>query len=738
MEELDNSALQDLVYETNGRNAFPKLFAESHFILETDDYEVTLENSFGATSGTEFQTTTKFTFNGTKKVYALCKGTILIQPSTISGLVNVILKPFKQPINELPIKFIIYRGLKKEDFFDEDNGNWVLTGDEETGTGLIKKIWKEFNQLYGETGLDEEPPILSSGYIGFPTSENPQNDLTKLIDSFFFKTSKTEIDEITGDPIEQNEISYELPIVQRGLHIGNAVDALGIDIVLNNGDYYIENDLNPFQFDLNYARSGNFSLDTDIGTTNFEKKLVRESCTQFIDIVAFYGLHCNGAGKVFIDDDIEEPLTNKDEIFELIEDCYRCTTQYLYIDAERQRSYNFYGNYQTSETELENLKIGTTTENTTEVVFGLSGWPIHMFSNGEKFAQLLTDYHPETVLYSHIGVLTTENETNFVKGENILPDEIDEEEILHYTKPIGFHFDQIEQNEEFENISSIVRVIYKGFRLPPIEEFNFEGEGTGIFHQLKEIDDVLGIINIIPFNTTNNDNECQKISDENTELIFDSYNKANISFGIIKICRTNDSILPNENDSFKRVTFETTLQEIYRNSGFVFQNAPIIESNTNMNLSSDLENNILYHPDFPYSLKSMIFTDYNFHVIKGLKLFDINQSGSYKLILGIGNDELVSFISLLGQLEYKNPKWFFKDTTSTDEYYVSIEDVKYKVYDLLVLAENDEGQLQMISPEIPFKVYTIDNRIFFSEFYSKDIYLEMESYSIEFIPEVGI
>ena len=138
-------------------------------------------NSFGAVSPTSFQTTSTVTFSGSKDVYLACKGQVLLQPNTQDPTkVNLILKPFEQPIKGLPIKYIIYRGLMKSDFV---NSGGILEGSETTGTEFVQFLWKEFNQFYSSENTNQPAPAFDVSFIGFPSTTNPQTDTTKLIDT---------------------------------------------------------------------------------------------------------------------------------------------------------------------------------------------------------------------------------------------------------------------------------------------------------------------------------------------------------------------------------------------------------------------------------------------------------------------------------------------------------------------------------------------------------------------------
>ena len=102
----------------NGINVRPKLKCLSHFYLEDIGKinDQTHQLSFGAKSESEFRVTHSIEINSDCKIYSICKGQIMIQPNVDDeSKINLILKPFVQPISTLSIEYIIYRGLNKSD-----------------------------------------------------------------------------------------------------------------------------------------------------------------------------------------------------------------------------------------------------------------------------------------------------------------------------------------------------------------------------------------------------------------------------------------------------------------------------------------------------------------------------------------------------------------------------------------------------------------------------------------------
>lgn len=126
-ETISNTQTQQLTTTDNGRNVMPVLISDSHFFIESvgqNSFSQNNNQKFGAISTSQFRTTSKITFSGIKKIYAICQGQTFIVPQEGNpNKINLILRPYKQPIPELSIKYFVYRGLNKSDFFDSANSS---------------------------------------------------------------------------------------------------------------------------------------------------------------------------------------------------------------------------------------------------------------------------------------------------------------------------------------------------------------------------------------------------------------------------------------------------------------------------------------------------------------------------------------------------------------------------------------------------------------------------------------
>jgi len=443
-----------------GRNVSKDLMPASSFFIDANaSFIQAPANKFGITGSGEsstFRTTAKITYTG--NIFAVCQGFVLIQPNNSDpNKVNLILKPFSQPIKGLSIKYFIYRGLNRNSFFTAD-GKVVSSG---TLSEFITLIRKDFNEFYQKLNITV-PPFLAE-YIGYPSSDpnippNQQQKVTDLIDDYFFKTSQVE------NGIENAKGAYDLPIIPRGTHLGSVTGELGIDVVLDEGDYALENDPSPLQLNLGFARLSENILDPATVATVFQKKLLKESAANFMDIAAFYGMHAETKGKIYITPNTS--VKDKDAIFNLIKDFKTCNTFYLYIQSNRQRSYNYYENYKTAAG--SNIKIGEDGDNLQQQTFATETWPVKIFnatSYTKYFLSLLHDKNYRgNLFFMEVGKQKGKNKkNNFVVEEDYINFATNIQ--LDYTLPVEF---------EISGIASINRLVYLGANVSYVNNQNTE------------------------------------------------------------------------------------------------------------------------------------------------------------------------------------------------------------------------------------------------------------------------
>ncbi|MEJ5106117.1 hypothetical protein [Chryseobacterium sp. MYb328] len=695
--------------DSKGLNVRPDLLPESFFFLEKGQtFSQDTNGKFGA-NGTVFRTTSKVSLNGTGKIYTICQGQVFLQPcGGDSTKVNAILKPFNQPVKGLAIKYIVYRGLNRSDFFEGDLIKSTAT------TGFVDVIKKEFTGLYNMLGITVPP--FTAQHIGFPVGNSQSAD--DLIDDYFLKISKVQTTGTTTTEVDSKK-AFELPMIPRGTHLGNATGSVGIDIVLNEGDYTVANDPNPFKLNLAFARSADHVLDQAIGNTPFKKKLIKETATQFLDIAAFYGLHTQGKGKVHMSDN--SVLQTTEEIAGQISGFKTADTTYLYIQGSRQRSYNFYGN-QNLEGGTHNIKIGPTADNLSLEQFE-AGWPVkELVAQPLLVIQLTTDNNDAAAMYVKQGVLhaDTPNEDYFIRGKNLLQEEGNGVD-TNFTKPITFSLSKTSANK---TVASFVQLIYEGKTVKITSETPGPNPGDPVVstaYDLKDIDDIFGLINVTPKVQSKGGNELTYVIDQNL-LLIDFENKAGgKDIATVTTKKVEDVIMKNDTESLKRVTYETLLNNIRQNVGAFFESRAAYQDNSNSGTVSysDKINNF-YTPEKPYYLQPVAYTDNEAKRVTSLSLHLEDGSVSSKKILGITFTENSLFIPLINQQQINNPKFYFRNLLEDpNASYTSQEQRVYKKYSLSVIGEDQAGELIIVAPTQQVYVYTFDNVTFTSDEYAK-------------------
>lgn len=305
---------------------------------------------------TKFRTTSKVRASTTTpvKVFAIANGQVLIQPQTDDDTkVNLILKP-SDTYAPLKIKYFIYRGINKADLIGNNILKPVVNNDEKQPI-FLQKLWNQyisFNTSLKDpsTGENFPPPTeFPCSLIGYDETQSGNI----FIENYFTKKEAT--------------ISYQIPLCKAGEHLGNFTGEIGLDIVLDYGDYQLQNQEELFKLDLKFAREKEHIFDiANIPSpiNNTKIKRYKEYIHQFMDAAAFWGSHID-CGIIKTSSNSTGLKTNN-EIFNKIVSKYQTLNNiYVYVQGENNRSYNYY--------------------DATRMIYGLSpsgqlnetkGWPI--------------------------------------------------------------------------------------------------------------------------------------------------------------------------------------------------------------------------------------------------------------------------------------------------------------------------------------------------------------------------
>jgi len=712
--------------------------AKSHFFIESGGFPAQLSSQgFGPQSETVFNLTSRFSLDAPKKAFSICKGVVLIQPQTGNpDKVNLILRPYNQPFPGLNIKYFVYRGLQKSDFFTDDTEPLVKKN-EGSYSDFIDKINIDFNAFHkdrvkkeGETTTPIPVPPFTAKFIGYEKEKD--DDITNGIFSiplsdFFFKESKFVA---AGDTFDEKD-DFELPLIDIGKSLGNFAEGeCGIDVVLNYGDYKHDFDNTEFAFNLEYARKP-FAEITVNGETPFKQKLQREQSTQFIDIAAFYGLFAN--------EDKVETTTSSNEIIakagtaiytDLLFNFFNKNKVYLYIQSNRHRSYNFYNNYTLSETNDSNIKTGTS-DNLIETNYGNLNWPVLIFDNNQLNSNDYNDIsialttslsYEEIALYILTGSISTESERDFVIKENLLDLENNSLDST-FTKTISFKVPNINEGGQKKNISSLIRFTYIGKELDFSSANNYTVWSDKKRHSLYN--NIFPNLTITPvFNSSQN---FVTASFNKESLInykgFSNYMNESVLNGLVVFQEgKKDVVNPDssiETFAKEKVLFIAkkieTLDEFFLHKTEVFAQGVLAKKadiNSSLTDYSNYFSSLYGSKD--YNLKHYLIDDLGANIkVLSLNLKDNFDFDFYNL--GISKDEL-DILKELIPVNSSNVNFYLNEEVENSINNDGIEG--YLKYSLGIVFEDVNGILSVTTPSSPIFVYGISHKFLTSMEYT--------------------
>ncbi len=309
-----------------------------HFFTDIDSLlSQNANNEFGSITTTvagqeRFQLTSVHNCTNNAKAYAITDAFMAVQPDSSNPLlVNVILKPTDESsIGDSKIKFIIYRGIKKDSIFDT-NGKLKLSG-----SGLSDQILITKNNLEAKfpnlAPIDPIPGVLGFG-IDFETdllTEYPaiSSFVDLQITSIFLKLNS----EFKGFPIKA------------GLHLGNFQNKIGIDIIFRD-----------HKLPISVARASELFVLSDMqtgltGTALFDKRAEKEVVYDYLDICHYLtlGYSIGGLKVKNVADSTFRTISAKDdsanEILTILSQFNNQDKMIVDIRNEHKQSFNYYNN----------------------------------------------------------------------------------------------------------------------------------------------------------------------------------------------------------------------------------------------------------------------------------------------------------------------------------------------------------------------------------------------------------
>lgn len=691
----------------------------SHFFTIPSLISQTPQQTFGPQTPSLYNISSGFTAMPGAKAFAICKGIVLIQPQTGSTTkVNLILRPYDQPVQGINIKYFIYRGLNKSDFF---TGDKVL----QTGSDFITKIRDDFHKFYENDPVNSNPDFFAK-YIGFNTLNQPD---TLLLDEFFFKESQYV--ESNGEFVEDPDAfgSFELPLINRGASLGNfAEGACAIDIVLNYGDYKQEADSDEFIINLTYARAANASINIT-GLDAQQTKLKKEQIFQFLDITAYYGSHTTG-GTVIIDNaGVKLNLTGTNIYTNTLTNFLNKNKLYLYIQSDRTRSYNFYDNYKIGET-ANTLKLGTEPQTLTERVYSTQGWPVIIESptTSSVYIQLVTDNNVNTMLYGQVADIKNAANNNFCNADDLLLPPNEDGILSTFTKtlelgnPVSVNNGPVIANY---NILLYQGVTYEFIAGTTIDENN---ETVNLYAKPNFFDDVFDLINAEPIMKGKNLTDYTVITSQKIKLINEYYDRKQQGVSAVQTLVVKDSIETGNETTplLKRVAYITETVDVLNNS------ASLVNKTSSSTISSSgaggsVNPGKTYRLPEPYYYMLQSFTD-NTETIKGVTLNILDTNIPNKIIVGLTEVENEVIKTIIETNTIKNARLLLIDLFDINNQITSPEGIKYQKYRLGVAGEYNNTR-KLYYPNEDIIIYSLDRRYHFTNKYS--VFIPEQEYNIK-------
>ncbi|MDO3641334.1 hypothetical protein [Mucilaginibacter sp. L3T2-6] len=708
----------------------------SYFFTDPSAITQSAAQAFGPVSADEYRITTLFDVADGTNAYAVCTSVVLVQPQADdNSKVNLILRPYKQPILGLNIKYFIYRGLDKTDFFDGDN---VIAASSET-SDFINKINESFAAYY--THIGEDKPDFSAKFIGFDEANQPD---TLPISSLFFK--QTEYTGTGDDATETPETAFELPVIAAGASLGSFAGAgSGFDIVLNYGDYSLPTPNDEFVFDLAYARKAEATIDIAAETDDYKKKVIKEQIFQFLDAAAYYGFHYRDNGVVVVKGETTDAKKTNEAIYtDIVQKFSTKNRLYIYIQSDRTRSYNFYGNYNIDDTTTNSLKIGTDDGSLTAIAYGTNGWPLLINENPQDtdeprnnlFLQFVTDNNPNTVLYGYTAQIDNAQGNNFCGPDDLKLPDAEDGTPSTLTKIVNISNASTGDNGAKLNVANFNILLYQGavYDFVTGQRKDNEGNIVDIVSQPNFFDDVFGESNATALLKATPETQYFTFSMQKLNLVNHFYN--DIQYGISAtqtiivndVVNTGDLITPTLN----RVTYITESVDILNNVTSI-SGTVAADTKSSSSVSGGVTNIESYQLPDPFYFDLLPFTDYTL-LINGLLLKTTDNSVPNRIILGLTKAENDLLNELINLNSLTNARLFIIDMFTDAINLISTENVVYKKYQAALLGETISGELKLVASDVPIMVYSIDRKCYFTKGYVdyveyepiKSLYLDLE------------
>lgn len=330
----------------------------------TDPNAITSQDSssaFGPLAGSQgmdaYNLENKFSVTDNAPAIAVCKSLLLAQEVTSNPeLLNIALIPIQvNALNNIPIKFFIYRGIKRSSLYGAD-GKILTVSNMRSGENIIDRIQDIQQKMNNASGATT---AATKKYLGCEVTGD-----FYLEQAFFFESN-------TGSNPQDPNLFHPM-IVDAGFEIGKfkgGTTKAGFQIILDKIGY--EPKLSDLRKQNDIFEVSSLPLNAT-GEQKFKDRIQKEKILAYMDYCAFVGnFYINGDSKIKV---YASQSEDNVEIKDILEKFYNKNTVYIDIRDDYGNSYNHY--FKTSDTVKLLMKDSSNQMVVNEMNYYNSKWPI--------------------------------------------------------------------------------------------------------------------------------------------------------------------------------------------------------------------------------------------------------------------------------------------------------------------------------------------------------------------------
>jgi dienelactone hydrolase len=631
----------------------------------------------------KYDPSANFQLTSQAKAFACQAGAILVTPyedvttSTINNdLVNVILKPSKGLDIAFPaVKYYIYRGIRKDSFFNGAALNAAGSGNTET----IKKIWEDHARilLVQPSTAAPEPTDL-----GFDLALDPNKHVEEIFNNGVtpLRSRDVEEGEWIGTFDDSVKIAFEVIVEPELLDVSIA---------------YVKKSMQR----INVSGLAGFINPTPSAAEAHELRNAREVILAYLDPAALFGMHYKIGVKVSTYSGTTKSTSKKkksDIISTFLDKFETAERVYLDIRSEKGYSFNYYGNYGDANKKLLKLRNETAVI-TNEDPYYTMEWPLFFDSNAAGTKDLSAiqmhiriDDNTKPLLYvSNPKVLGKRNKKYFKDDKALLNGTATD-----WSNCFQFFVQMTGPSGSKVNVATCIRMQYFRQQLLPVPT------NSRLLEFKHPLDTIFGGIDINGINSTA---VFQQVRNEKTGLAAGK--------GFAYVPETG-------------IYFDATLAVMYADS----QRAYIERKKTYPKLKIDkyYQPNIVASPVFP---KEILFNKWTFeetatNFVSMIELVAFKKRSKAKRVdaiyfLGLTRVEL-EILQLLSGFDQGHQRFVvFEEIPNTED----VTGFPFKKFKLGVQGIDGDGNQIVVSPSSDMFVYGTGANIYCSAAFSATVSL---------------